>query len=424
MAKTSTDMRIIADLHLHSKYSRATSKDLDLKNLEKYARIKGVNLLGTGDFTHPIWLKELKNNLIEDGSGILKSKTGFNFLLSVEISNIYSQDNKGRRIHNIILAPSFEIVEQINEALGKKGRLDYDGRPIFGFNCIELVEMLKEISDDIEIIPAHAWTPWFSLFGSMSGFNSIKECFGNMEKHIHAIETGLSSDPEMNWRLSMLDDITLVSFSDAHSFWPWRIGREATIFDIKLEYKELIKAIRTKNGLEGTIEVNPNYGKYHLDGHRACNICLEPKESLKKKNICPKCGRELTIGVLHRIEELADRKEGFKPKNAKPFRSLMPLSEILAKLLDSGIATQKTWKEYHNLIGHFKSEFNIILDASPEELARVTDKKIADAIIKNKEGKIKIHPGYDGVYGEPILDKIESTGEKKVKIQKNLSDFS
>ena len=417
-------MKIIADLHLHSKYSRATSKDLDLKNLEKYARIKGVNILGTGDFTHPIWLKELKESLEEDGTGILKSKTGFNFLLSVEVSNIYSQNSKGRRIHNIILAPSFEIVEQINEALGKKGRLDYDGRPIFGFNCIELVEMLKEINEDIEIIPAHAWTPWFSLFGSMSGFDSIKECFGSMEKHIHAIETGLSSDPEMNWRLSMLDGISLVSFSDAHSFWPWRIGREATIFDIKPEYKGLIKAIRTKNGLEETIEVNPNYGKYHLDGHRACDVCLEPKESLKKKNICPKCGRELTIGVLHRVEELADRKRGFKPKDAKPFRSLMPLSEILAKLLGSGIATQKTWKEYNNLISHFGSELNILLDAGLEELKKVSDESIAGAIISIRKNEAKIKPGYDGVYGELILEKIKSAGEKKVKIQKGLSDFS
>lgn len=422
--KTSIDMKIIADLHLHSKYSRATSKQLDLNNLEKYAKIKGINLLGTGDFTHPLWIKELKNNLIEDGSGILKTKSGFNFLLTVELSNIYTQDGKGRRIHNIIFAPNFEIVGQINETLGKKGRLDYDGRPIFGFNCIELVEMMKNISDDIEIIPAHVWTPWFSLYGSMSGFDSIKECFGDKEKHIHAIETGLSSDPEMNHRLSMLDDITLVSFSDAHSFWPWRIGREATIFDIKPEYKELIKAIRTKNGLVQTIEVNPNYGKYHLDGHRACNICLEPKESLERKNTCPKCGRKLTIGVLHRVEELSDRKEGFKPKNAKPFKSLIPLSEILAKLLDSGIATQKVWKEYYNLINHFESELYILLESSLEELKKVTDEKIADAIIKMRNNEVKIKPGYDGVYGELILDKIKDKEDKNTKSQKNIFDFS
>lgn len=399
-------MKIIADLHLHSKHSRATSKNLDLINLEKYAKIKGINLLGTGDFTHPIWFKELKKNLIEDGSGILKTKTGFNFLLTVELSNIYTQDGKGRRIHNIIFAPNFEVVDQINQALLKKGRLDYDGRPIFGFNCVELVEMMKNISNEIEIIPAHIWTPWFSLFGSMSGFDSIEECFRDQAKHIHAVETGLSSDPEMNWRLSMLDKISLVSFSDAHSFWPWRIGREATIFDIKLKYKELINAIRTKKGLKETIEVNPNYGKYHLDGHRSCDICLRPKESIKLKKICPNCGKKLTIGVLHRVEELADRNDGFKPKNAKPFKSLIPLSELIAGVVNQGVATQKVWKEYNNLMENLGPELIILLETTLEELKKVTNNKIAEAIIDNREGKIKVAPGYDGVYGKPLLHKI------------------
>jgi uncharacterized protein (TIGR00375 family) len=413
-------MKIIADLHIHSKYSRATSKNLDLQNLEKYARIKGVNLLGTGDFTHPVWFKELKDNLTEDGSGILKSKTGFDFLLTVELSNIYTQNGKGRRIHNVILAPNFEVVSQINSALGKKGRLDYDGRPIFGFNCIELVEMMKNISEDIEIIPAHAWTPWFSIFGSMSGFDSIKECFEDQAKHIHAIETGLSSDPEMNHRLSMLDNINLVSFSDAHSFWPWRIGREATIFDTKLTYKEILDAIRTGDGLTETVEVNPNYGKYHLDGHRACDVCLEPKESNKNKKICPKCKKPMTIGVLNRVEELADREENFKPKNAKPFRSLIPLSEILSKVIGYGVATQKTWKEFNNLIKNFHTEFNVLLEASSEDLKKVTDDKIADAIIKIRDNDFEVKPGYDGVYGELILEQSEIIKKK----QKNLSDFS
>ena len=413
-------MKIIADLHIHSKYSRATSKNLDLQNLEKYARIKGVNLLGTGDFTHPVWFKELKDNLTEDGSGILKSKTGFDFLLTVELSNIYTQNGKGRRIHNVILAPNFEVVSQINSALGKKGRLDYDGRPIFGFNCIELVEMMKNISEDIEIIPAHAWTPWFSIFGSMSGFDSIKECFEDQAKHIHAIETGLSSDPEMNHRLSMLDNINLVSFSDAHSFWPWRIGREATIFDTKLTYKEILDAIRTGDGLTETVEVNPNYGKYHLDGHRACDVCLEPKESNKNKKICPKCKKPMTIGVLNRVEELADREENFKPKNAKAFRSLIPLSEILSKVIGYGVATQKTWKEFNNLIKNFHTEFNVLLEASSEDLKKVTDDKIADAIIKIRDNDFEVKPGYDGVYGELILEQSEIIKKK----QKNLSDFS
>ncbi len=418
-------MKLVSDLHIHSRFSRATSKSLNIQNLEKYAKIKGLNLLGTGDFTHPEWLRELKNELTEDGSGILKTKTGFNFMLQTEISLIYSQDGKGRRVHNIVLAKNFDIVEQINAALLKKGRLDYDGRPIFGTSCIEFVEMMKDVDKDIEIIPAHIWTPWFSLFGSNSGFNSVEECFKDQTKHIHALETGLSSDPAMNWRLSQLDKFSLVSFSDLHSFWPWRIGREATVFDIELSYDNLIKALKTKEGLVETIEVDPNYGKYHLDGHRACNICLEPEDTIKYKGICPKCGRNLTIGVLNRIEELADREEGYKPKDTVPFKSLIPLSEIISSIIGCAVATQKTWKEYNNLISKFGSELKILLDVSLDELKKTTDEKIADAIIKNREGKIKIKPGYDGVYGEPVFEnkaaKEEKTKEKHT--QRGLSDF-
>ena len=256
-------MRVIADLHLHGRFSRATSTKLDIPNLEKYARLKGVNLLGTGDFTHPEWQKELKSTLVHEQNGIYQTSTGFSFLLSTEISLIYTQGGKGRRIHNIVFAPSMDVVMQITEALGKRGRLDYDGRPIFKIPCPEFVELLRGISTDIEVIPAHAWTPWFSLFGSMSGFDSLQECFQDQTKHIHAVETGLSSDPPMNWRLSQLDKLQLVSFSDAHSFWPWRLGREATLFDLKeLSYANLIDAIRTGKGLTETIEFFPEEGKY------------------------------------------------------------------------------------------------------------------------------------------------------------------
>jgi len=422
-------MKIIADLQVHSRFSRATSKNLNLENLEKFARIKGLNLLGTGDITHPEWLKELKANLTEDGSGILTSKSDFKFLLQGEVSNIYTQDGKGRRVHNVILAKNFDIVEQIQEALKKKGRIDYDGRPIFGFTCIELVEMMKTIDEKIEIIPAHVWTPWFSLFGSMSGFDSVEECFKDQTKHIYAIETGLSSDPAMNWRLSQLDKYTLVSNSDAHSFWPWRIGREANVFDIELTYDDLINAIRKRKGFLYTIEVNPNYGKYHLDGHRACNICLEPKESIKNKNICPKCRRNLTIGVLNRVEQLADREEGYKLKGAIPFKSLIPLSEILSTLLGAGVATKKVWKEYYNLVDNLDSELNILLEAKKEDLIKITDEKIADAIIKVREGKIKIKPGYDGVYGQPVFSDNEGEirdnkqKETKEQTQEGLTKF-
>jgi uncharacterized protein (TIGR00375 family) len=410
---------IIGDLHIHSKYSRACSTSLDIPNLEKYARIKGVNLLGTGDFTHPKWIKDLKSNLTEQGNGILRTKSGFDFVLQTEISLIYSQDGKGRRVHMIILAPSFDVVSQITEALGKRGRLDYDGRPIFKIPCPELIEMMMSISKDIELVPAHAWTPWFSLFGSNSGFDSLKDCFLDKSNYIHALETGLSSDPPMNWRLSQLDHLSILSFSDLHSFWPWRIGREATIFDFDLSYKNLIKAIRTREGLDSTVEVDPNFGKYHLTGHRACNIKLTPKESLKLNDICPKCGRPLTVGVLQRVEALADRPDGFKPKDAKPFHSIIPLSEILASLLDKAVSTKVVWQEYNKLIDNFRSEFNVLLSTPREDLEKVVGGKIADAIIRNRNHEIEISPGYDGVYGEPVFN-----GKVEVKKkQRSLSDF-
>ncbi len=399
-------MKLISDLHIHSRFSRATSKQLNIENLEKYAKIKGVGLLGTGDFTHPEWVKELKQQLTEDETGIPKTKDNFPFILQTEVSLIYSQDNKGRRVHIVLMAKSFDIAEHITEYLKSKGRIDYDGRPIFKIPCDEFTESMKKIDQDIEVIPAHIWTPWFSLFGSNSGFNSVEECFKDQTKNIYALETGLSSDPAMNWRLSQLDRYSLVSSSDLHSFWPWRIGREATIFDLsQLTYKNIIKAIRTKEGLEGTIEVDPNYGKYHFDGHRNCKICMNPKDSIRVKNICPKCGRNLTIGVLHRVEELADREVGFRPKEAKPFTSLIPLSEIISTLIGSPIASKKTWKIYNDLLEKFKDEFNIMLDAEKEELTKIAGAQIADAIIKNREGKITIQPGFDGEYGKPLFPK-------------------
>ena len=398
-------MKVFADLQIHSRFSRATSKHIDLFNLEKYARIKGVSLLGTGDFTHPKWLNELKTELKDDGSGILKTKSGFKFALQGEISNIFTQDGKGRRIHNLLLAPGFEVVDQINAALLKKGRLDYDGRPIFGFSCIELVEMMKSISDEIEIIPAHVWTPWFGLFGSATGFDSVEECFKEKSKHIYAIETGLSSDPAMNWRISKLDKYTLLSSSDAHSFWPWRMGRECNIFDFKenFSYKDLTNAIRKKKNFSGTIEFWPHEGKYHYSGHRACDVCVDPKESLKLKGICPKCKKKMTIGVADRIEQLADRKEGYVLKNAVPFKNIIPLSEVIAGTIGKKVEHKDTWAEYNKLIEKFGNEFNIILDAEEKQLKKVTSDKIAANIIRNREQKIEFKPGYDGVYGVPVF---------------------
>jgi uncharacterized protein (TIGR00375 family) len=392
----------IADLHIHSKYSRGTSKFLDLGSLSAGAKIKGLHLLGTGDFTHPLWLKELKKDLEEDAEGVF-SFNGTKFVLSTEISLAYKQDGKGRRVHNVILAPDFGAVDQINEWLDTKGRRDYDGRPIFGFSSMELMENLIGISKDTEIIPAHAWTPWFSLFGSKSGFDSIKECFQEKSKYIHAIETGLSSDPAMNWRLSQLDGITLVSNSDSHS--AAKLGREANAFDLPENfcYNDLVQSIRTRKKFLFTIEVDPSYGKYHADGHRKCNVRLSSREAERLKNICPACKKPLTIGVLHRVEELADRDAGYKPKGAIDFRSLIPLRELIAVFAGQGAATKKVLSIYSRLIEKFGNEFNVLLNTKKKELEKAADARLADLIIASREEKIKIEPGYDGVYGKIIL---------------------
>ncbi|MEM1535220.1 MAG: endonuclease Q family protein [Candidatus Pacearchaeota archaeon] len=397
-------MQVIADLHIHSRFSRATSKDISIENLERWARLKGIGLLGTGDFSHPEWLNELKNKLTEN-EGILKTESGFPFVLSNEISLIYSKENKGRRVHLIILAPSFEIVDQINAYLESKGRLDYDGRPTFNLSCVELTENLMSISKAIEIIPAHVWTPWFSVFGSMSGFDSMEEAFEDKVKYIHAFETGMSSDPAMNWRLSKLDKYSILSFSDSHSYWPWRLGREATVFELKenFSYNDLIDAIRNKK-IAFTIETSPSYGKYHYDGHRLCNFSCSPEEARKLGNTCPICKKQLTIGVMHRVEELADRPAGFRPSHARPFKTLLPLHEIIANVLGLQLFSKKVQREYEALIKNFGNEFNILLNVEPGKLAKATNKAIVEAIIKNREGKIKVVPGYDGVYGKIILE--------------------
>ena len=403
---------IIADLHIHSRFSRACSNKINLDNLEKHAKIKGIDLLGTGDFQHPQWFQELKQ--LDERDGILYSKTGYPFVWQSEISLIYTQDGRGRKVHQVVLAPSKDVVEQITEFLLSKGRIDYDGRPIFGMSSMEFVERLKEISKDIEIIPAHIWTPWFSLFGSNSGFDSIKDCFQDQLKHIYALETGLSSDPEMNWRISELDKYNLVSFSDMHSMYPWRMGREATLFDINFSYKELIKAIRTKEGYKGTIEVDPNYGKYHWDGHRNCNVVLSPKETIKNKGICHVCKKPLTIGVDYRVEELADRPVGYKPKEYIPYKTIIPLGEMISLHLQKGIMTKSVSTVLNNLFAKFGSEYNILLNTKKEELEKEIDPKLVDLILRNRKGNIKTKPGYDGVYGVPLLE------EKK---QKSLGEF-
>ena len=416
-------MKIIADLHVHSRHARATSRALDLPNLEKWAGIKGVTLLGTGDFTHPAWIQEIKSSLKEDGTGILRSASGFPFVLQTELSLVYTQDGKGRRIHHIVLAPDLDVVSQITEFLLSKGRVDYDGRPIFGMTSIELAEKLHEISPQTELIPAHAWTPWMSIFGSKSGFDSIKECFGDRSHLIHAIETGMSSDPGLNWQISALDNVTLLSNSDLHSFWPWRMGREANVFEMKdLSYKGILAAIRERKGFVETIEVDPGYGKYHFDGHRNCGVSMSPVQTRDAKGICPKCRRGLTIGVLSRIEELSDREPGSRPQGAVPYRTLIPLSEIIVALNGGTLSSKKTWASYNRLVEAFGNEMKVLLEAPESDLKKASDESLAAAIIKNRQGKVEVRPGFDGEYGKPVFEA-EEKPESAGNMQKGLGEF-
>lgn len=399
-------MKIIADLHMHSHYSRATSKNMNIQNIDKYAKVKGLNLIGTGDFTHPRWFAEMKSVLTEDEPGIYKYKSDIKYMLTGEISLMYKQDGKGRRVHFVIFAPNFDVASQITDWLKTKGRVDYDGRPIFGFSAIEFTEAMMSISKDIMLIPAHCMTPWFGILGSKGGFNSIEECFRDQTKHIHALETGLSADPSMLWRISSLDKFSLISNSDSHSYYSWKLGREANVFELnKLTYQNIVNAIKSKDPKKFlyTIEVDPGFGKYHWDGHRACNVFLSPKETKKLNGICPKCKKPLTIGVEYRIEELADRPEGFVPKNSIPFKKLLPLAEILAAYYKAGVATKKVQNDLNKLINEFESELNVLLEA-PEEKLKLFSKPISDLIIKNRVGKIRVEPGYDGVYGKIKTD--------------------
>jgi len=404
---------LIMDLHTHSKYAQATSKDLDLAHMEAACRQKGVQVMGTGDFTHPRWQEELK--LLEDRDGLAFSKSGFPFMYTTEISLVYSDKGRGRRTHNVVLAPSREVVMQVTEYLLKHGRVDYDGRPIFGIHCPEFVSELKSISKDIEVIPAHIWTPWFSLFGSNSGWDLIKDCFEDQVKHVHAVETGLSSDPAMNWRLSQLDAFNIVSFSDAHSPNPWRIGREATLVTVdKLDYWRIIEKLRTLGGITKTFEVDPAYGKYHFDGHRNCNVRLSPEETAQYNGICPVCKKPVTRGVLGRVEQLADkdRPEGYKRKvAATPYETILPLHEILSFTLKKALATKTVHEAYAKLV-KATTEYNVVRSMPREELLSRSDVHIMKAIMAVREQKVSVAPGYDGVYGVPSIEE-EQEGLKK-----------
>lgn len=411
-------MRVISDLHIHSKYSRACSKDLIPENLDKWARIKGVNLLGTGDFTHPAWLAELKEALepAEEGVYRLKGtpptpsliKEGakgefVRFVLSSEVSCIYSQGGKLRRVHFVLLLPSFAAVEKFNRTLESNGaKLKSDGRPILGMNSKDVLKYLLDADEHGLMIPAHAWTPYFGIFGSKSGFDSVEECFGDMTRHIYAIETGLSSDPAMNWRVSDTDKFTIVSSSDAHSL--SRIGREANVMEIpeqEFNYREFHRILKDKdrNRFKFTIEFFPDEGKYHWDGHAACGFSCPPAQTRKLKGECPKCGKKITVGVESRVEDLADRPEGFVPPNAIPQKHLVPLEEVLADCTGLGPKTKTVQDLYWKLIKAAGSEFAVILDLSIGEIREIGGEVVAEAVKRVREEKVHKIPGYDGVYG-------------------------
>ncbi len=420
-------MRIIADLQVHSRFARATSKDISLENLEKYARIKGLGLLGTADFQHPQWNKELKKGLEEDDSGILWSKTGFPFIWQTEISLMFSQGGKSRAVHMLVYAPNTTVADKIISYLGSKGRLDYDGRPIFGMSVHDAVKDLKAISEDIELIFAHCMTPYFGIYGSKSGFDSLKECLGDQAEKVYAVESGMSADPGMLWRFK--EPFNVVSFSDAHSMWPWRIGREATIFEIpKLTYKNVVHAIRTGDGLAGTIETPPEYGRYHWDGHKDCNFSCPPQETKKLNGVCPRCGKKLIIGVDYRVEELAKEPDGYRPQSAKPYYLLVPLHELIAFHLGTTLlSSKKVWEIYNRITDMFGTEFDVMLNAKEADLnaALPDDATLVRLIMLNRDGKLPIQPGYDGVYGRINLQEKAGSEEpiKSGQGQKGLIGF-
>ena len=410
-------------MHIHSKYSRACSKDLDLPHINQWAKIKGIQIVGTGDFTHPAWLKHLKENLVENRPGFFKFKGDTDsvlFMLTTELSCIYSQGDKCRRIHLCIFVPDFKTIDKINEALTKRGvNLKSDGRPIMGLHADELTKIILDANPQSLVIPAHAWTPWFSVFGSHSGFDTLQACFGDQTKYIYSIETGLSSDPPMNWRVSALDKITLISNSDAHS--PANLGREANVFEIpenELSYQEIYRILKEKDQKRFlyTIEFFPEEGKYHWDGHRDCQIQFKPGQTKKNKGICPICKKPLTIGVVNRVEQLADRPENFKPDTIG-YKSLVPLPEIIADFLGQGKLTKKVTAIYQDLIAKGGNEFRILLDLSIPELEKIAPLEIALGIKNVREGKIEISAGYDGVYG---VVKVFKGGEIKKLAQKSL----
>ena len=404
-------MKMIADLHIHSRFSMATSKEGTPENLDFWARKKGISLIGTGDFTHPVWREELKERLVSEGNGLYRLRDeyvkeesrkfpgeGTRFIVSGEISSIYKKNGKTRKVHNVILLPSLEAADAMAQRLEKIGNIHSDGRPILGLDSHDLLEMMLDVCPEGILIPAHIWTPHFSVLGAKSGFDSVEECFEELAPYIHALETGLSSDPAMNWRISKLDRYQLVSNSDAHS--PSKLGREANLLDIDCSYEGLYRAIQTGEGLEGTVEFFPEEGKYHFDGHRKCGVSLSPVEAERLGGICPVCGKKLTMGVDHRVEQLADRAEGFVKKDGKKYESLVPLPEVISACMGYSTASKKVQGCFEQMIQTLGTEFDILRNVPSEDIKSCAGERIAEGIENVRTGNVKRIPGYDGEYGK------------------------
>lgn len=402
---------MIADLHIHSRFSMATSKEGTPENLDFWARKKGISLIGTGDFTHPVWREELKERLVSEGNGLYRLRDeyvkeesrkfpgeGTRFVVSGEISSIYKKNGKTRKVHNVILLPGLEAADAMAQRLEKIGNIHSDGRPILGMDSHDLLEMMLDVCPEGILIPAHIWTPHFSVLGAKSGFDSVEECFEELAPYIHALETGLSSDPAMNWRISKLDRYQLVSNSDAHS--PSKLGREANLLDIDCSYEGLYRAIQTGEGLEGTVEFFPEEGKYHFDGHRKCGVSLSPVEAERLGGICPVCGKKLTMGVDHRVEQLADRAEGFVKKDGKKYESLVPLPEVISACMGYSTASKKVQGCFEQMIQTLGTEFDILRNVPSEDIKSCAGERIAEGIENVRTGNVKRIPGYDGEYGK------------------------
>ncbi|MEE9566035.1 MAG: endonuclease Q family protein, partial [Desulfobacteria bacterium] len=408
-------MEFIADLHIHSYLSRATAKNLNLEHLNLWAQLKGITVVGTGDFTHPQWFSELSQKLepAEDGLFNLKPEHAaqtadmvptscrgpVRFILSGEISSIYKKGGKTRKVHNVVFVPGLEVAERLNQKLDRIGNIASDGRPILGLDSKRLLEIVLETSEDAFLIPAHIWTPWFSVLGSKSGFDSIEECFEDLTPQIFAVETGLSSDPAMNRRVSSLDGLALVSNSDAHS--PANLGREANLFNTELSYSAMRDALRSGDPKRflGTLEYFAEEGKYHFDGHRKCGVRLSPLETMQNKGLCPVCGKPVTIGVLYRVEELADRKAGERPQTSHPYTSLLPLTDVLSEVFQVGPKSKKVANAFRTLVERLGPEFEILRKSPIETLERHGPPLLAEAIKRMRSKRVHIAAGYDGEFG-------------------------